>query len=627
MLIDKQAQFFATVPEKMADQAPIKLQLPGQDLDTFDLFELSAEGAHRWVQELPVANPRRSVQQLQQALKQLNRLQLAPGTRFTLLEAMRASILLATSGLSRKILNQPLALPEEARQTAQITDELFGHAATGYALATVHTIQQRDTVRDVNPARLVCEALHRAISFNGQKILQSFLLYQPIELQGWLSLHQLFALGERQQLANLPVVDPLVGDTSIAATYLQPLLLACCKPNQLRQSDIAGIYRGLRDWGGLARIDDPATGKGLFLIDLNSDQPPFYSELFGGAPGAHCRFLDTSALVDKLEKLQKLDKQGDSSGLVFDQDTRIASNLLEHLVTALGTVSKRNFGRSEAGNKLWVGIGLSNAHYHLAGGVLFEDLLTGVEQMDSFAEAVIPNRFMLPQESRDIWGQANPEEDYDRSAIPADDDPLAHQVSVDAATYAVLEHQTAEVDPEARYPAYPARSINASPGGYCLEWEASLPADIRIGDVSCVREDGATEWVVSVIRWISQMPGSQALMGVELLSPRAMPYGAKVRQKDGTESEAMRVLLLPEIKLVGQPHTLITPRSGFRERQKITLVREGEEFLVQLLRQVGATSTYLQFDFRYIKQLDSSNVATTSETPSFLRPSSIWDEI
>ncbi|MEH6608410.1 MAG: GTPase [Halioglobus sp.] len=612
----------------MAEIAPIKLQLPDQDLEKFEFFELTAEAAHRWIQELPGANARQSVQQLQQVISQLNRLKLSPGVRFNLLEAMRATILVATSGLSRNILNQPLALPEEARQLAQMADTLFGLAGTGYALAAVHTIQQRDTVRDVNPARLVCEALHRAISFNSRKILQSYQLYQPIELQGWLSLHQLYALAERQQLAHLPIIDPLVGDTSITATYLQPLLMACCKPNQLRQSDIAGVYRGLREWSELARIDDPATGKGLFLIDLNSDQPPFYSELFANHPGAQCRYVDTEALVANLNKLRRQDKQGGNKGISFDKDTHIPSNLLDHLIGSMGAVSKRNFSRSELGNKLWIGVGLSNVHFHLAGGVIFENLLHGASYTGSVGEDVISNQFMVPQQSRDLWGQANPEEDYDRSEIPGDNDsPLAHEVSVDASTYAVLEHQEADTGPDILYPAHPARSVNASPGGYCLEWEAALPRDIKIGDLTCVREDNSKEWVVSVIRWISQIQGSQPLMGVELLSPRAIPYGAKVRQKDGSESQPMRALLLPEIKLVGQPHTLITPRSGFKERQKITLLRDGEEFLVQLQRQVAATSTYLQFDFRYIKQLETVKAEQSGSTLAATSFNSVWDKL
>ena len=106
-----------------------------------------------------------------------------------------------------------------------------------------------------------------------------------------------------------------------------------------------------------------------------------------------------------------------------------------------------------------------------------------------------------------------------------------------------------------------------------------------------------------------------------------MPYGARIQQKVGDEAEPMRVLLLPEIKLVGQPHTLITPRSGFKEKQKITLLREGEKFLVQLLRLVSATSTYNQFDFRYIKQLDETEQPKTTGSLSESSFNSMWDKI
>ena len=116
-------------------------------------------------------------------------------------------------------------------------------------------------------------------------------------------------------------------------------------------------------------------------------------------------------------------------------------------------------------------------------------------------------------------------------------------------------------------------------------------------------------------------------MGIELLSPRAMPYGAKVRHKDGSESQPMRILLLPEIKLVGQPHTLITPRTGFKERQKISLLRDGEEFLVQLQRQVAATSTYIRFDFRYIKQLETAKAEQSGSTHAATRFNSVWDKL
>jgi len=88
----------------------------------------------------------------------------------------------------------------------------------------------------------------------------------------------------------------------------------------------------------------------------------------------------------------------------------------------------------------------------------------------------------------------------------------------------------------------------------------------------------------------------------------------------------MRVLLLPEIKLVGQPPTLITPRAGFRERQKIVLARHDEEFFIQLLRQVAITGAFMQFEFRYIKQLGEV-LAEDKSRPRDSAFDSLWTNI
>ena len=378
------------------------------------------------------------------------------------------------------------------------------------------------------------------------------------------------------------------------------------------------------------RVDDPATGKGLYLIDLNTDQPPFYAALLGDSPGASCRYLDTEPLVAHLEQLKQVDKAEGRKGIVFDKDTRIPSNIIDQLINTLGTMSLRNFSRNRAGSKLWLGVGLSNAHYHLAGELTFEQLLYGDEYIPPPADRIETNVFMQPQKQRDSWSEANPEEDYERedTAETGGSSSADVPVEVDDETYAVLENQDLLADePVDRYPIHPVQAINASPGGYCVEWEGELPKGIRSGDLACVREDGARDWVVAVIRWVSQLEEAKPLMGVELLSPRAMPYGAQGKQHTGEDTNPLRVLLLPEIKLVGQPHTLITPRSGFKERQKITLVKEGEKFLVQLQRLVAATSTYNQFDFRYIKQLE--NNTETKASPSLTQSGfdSMWDKI
>jgi hypothetical protein len=584
----------------MSDNAPIKLRIPRQDLAECTLFRSSADAAQIWAKNLPIANTRLVVQKLRSAISELNRVELAPDVRFNIMEALRPSLHVALSTMSRRFLNQPLIMPEEPRQMAELADQLYSLATTGYTIVAVHTLQQRDQIYRANPARLLCEAIHRALNFTGKKMLQTFQLHQPIAVNGWLELNQLYAIAERQQVADLPVVDKHDGNRTITTIYLQSLMLGCCKPNQLRQSDLAAVYRGLQEWRELIQLSSCDTGPGLFQVDLGSDQPAMYASGNDNNNTAHCRKIDTRKLVSHLKKLKERGGQSVRAAIRFDKDTSLPPNMLDHLINALGTRSTRNFSRTLSGEMLGVSIGLSSTHYHMAGRKTFEQVLYGMEYVSPAAERTVANRFLEKPEARDNWEQANPHDDHTE-----DEQHKYHGELVDDPDLALLEsHESIELPPEERYRIYPVHLVDASPGGYCMEWSVELPPGARTGDIIGIRESGRSEWVIAVIRWVSQIRDAKSLIGVELLSPKAMPYGARIQQKTGVEAPLRRVLLLPEIKLVGQPHTLITPRAGFKERQKVTLLREGEEFLVQLLRQISATGNFSQFDFRYIKHLE-----------------------
>ena len=584
----------------MSRDAPVKLRVPRQDLQQLDAFQLSVQAAQDWAQGLPVTNARQVAQQLQGALGQLNRIEMRPELRFGITEALRPSLLVATASLSKRFLKQPLVMPEEPRQLAQLTDTLYSLAATAYTITAIQAMQQRDSIREVNPARLVCESIHRAIRFSGLKLLQTFQLYRPVELYGWLDLHQLYALAERQQLAAIPVTDKPDGDSTINAAYLQALLLGCCKPNQLRQADLAAIYRGLRDWSTLLEVSEEKVGESLFLVNLDSDHPPLYSSLYREPPGSRTRYIDTMPLIERLEQLAATNEK---QGVVFDRDTVVSHSLLKQLINSLGKMSMRNFSRKRSSKTLWITVGFSACHYHLGDERDFEQLLHGDEYLPSPADRFPDNPFLTDSAGRDQWQKANPEQDFEHTELAAGESELAHHIQVDEKTRAILQGEDDADLPDREYPVHRAAIFDASPGGYCLEWTSELPANIRTGDIACVREDEAARWAIAVVRWLSHQENHRSLVGLELISPDAEPYGARMQSKRGEETEPLRALLLPEIKLVGQPPTLILPRTGFRERQKITLCRAGEEFFVQLVRQTAVTGSFVQFEFRRIKQL------------------------
>ncbi len=576
----------------MSTNEPIKLRIPRQDLSEFVMFGLTPEQATSWAETLPMANPAQVAQQLRAAIGDLNRVDLKPDMRFDILEALRPTLHSALQTLSKYYLNQPIVLPEEPRKAAKLTQTLYEQVTTAYTIVAIQTIQRRQQLSGTNPAKLVCMALHRAITTASMKMLVAYQLYQPVEINAWIELHQLFLLAERQKLSSQLVTDEIAGDGSITDTYLRVLLLGSCKPNQLRQRDLSGVFKGLREWVKHTELSETSDKEGLFLVDFSSDHPPIYTSLYSEIPGTNCRVIDTDDLVSHLTQLRQ--ETGDQS-IVFDKDNVVSPNVLEHVITSWGVMSKRNFARAPAQEKLWVSVGLSNTHFYVSGGVNFESLVSSqyAHLLDNRGDAELKTDDAI--EEKELW---------DRVFEGKGDELPLEQVE-----FHIREAgHPANTDTKERHPVFPVRMSNVSPGGYCLEWSADIPSHIKTGDAIAVREADSSTWSIAVIRWVSQLKDQTTLLGVELLSPRATPYGARVQHKTGEDGDLMRALLLPEIKLVGQPNTLVTPRVGFKERQKVTLIRGGQESYIQLFKKVSSTAAYNQFEFRYIQQLD--DVAT-----------------
>ncbi|MDX1736061.1 MAG: hypothetical protein R3228_16920, partial [Halioglobus sp.] len=325
----------------MTGGTKIRLTIPRQDLSAPSQFHATPEAAAAWAQALPVAHTEPVAQRLATALAELNRVKVSPESRYQILECLRPGLDLALANLHKKYLNQPLVIPREPAATAALAEKLLASACTAYTIVAVQAIRQKDAIRDINPARLACQALQRALVFAGLRVLKAFQLYRPLPIHGWQALHQLYALGESQQLLDLPVQYSRSAETTIRATYLQAIVLGCCKPNKLRQGDLDSIYLALRDLSGLVAIG--AQGDGLFIVNLDSDQPPLYSQLLPESPELEIRAIDTGALVERLRAIRVGQQDGEAlPGTLED----VPGHLLDHLIDALGSMSLRNFSRT-----------------------------------------------------------------------------------------------------------------------------------------------------------------------------------------------------------------------------------------------------------------------------------------
>lgn len=601
------------------------LRLPEQDLEQCKLFDPTVEAVGAWIDELPLGSPSRAGSLLRTALSELNRVDLAPNLRFDLLEALRAPVRTVIKYLEKTCLNQPIVLDEDVQLQADIITDLYALIGAGYALVAVGTIRGEAMTEDLNPARLAGVALHRAVVDTGNRIRFAYLLYQPIDLNVWATLHQLYALAERQQLAGLPVDDALrARHSTIAQEYTPPLLLACSKPNQLRQHDIKGAYRGYQEWCAYVDLQDPDLGEGLFAVDMQTDQAPLFSELLVRRGNAQFRFINTKRLVRHLEELRQARSAQGVRVIEFDRETRMDTNLLEHMIKSLSEISQRNFARQPSRTGLHIATGLSDVHYFVAGERTIDEVIYGDGHVESVAERARTNPFVAKERSGDKWHEANPDEDMDEDIVSHEESAVP--VDLDAPTRAVLEHDPLAEQPM-RYLVHSVKTMNSSAGGYCVEWEEP-PQDVFIGDVVCVRETDSHEgdWTIAVIRWISQIKDAPTLLGLELISPRGTAYAARIKMPSGEYTRPIRVLLLPEITLVGQAHTLIVPRLVFKEGQRVTLTRNEDGFLVKLKHQVASTGYFSQMDFDYLRQLDDDIAASAGEAPEEIFDS-VWSEL
>lgn len=601
------------------------LRLPQQDLEACSLFESNPDSVAGWVDDLPLGSPHKAGAQLRTAISELNRVPLSSFERFQLLELIRVPTHSVVAALTRTCLNQPIVLDDDTQLQADLIVDLCSLTATGYTLAAVETIQGNESKGDVNPAKLACESLHRAMVYSGQRILLAYLLYQPVELNCWAGIHQLYALTERQQLARLPVDDPLRGmRSSVVQEYLPPLLLACARPNQLRQHDIAGAYRAFQEWRDLIELQDPELGSGLFAVDMQSDQPPAFAELLVRRGTAQFRYINTKPLINHLEDMKHTRGTQGLRVIEFDRETRLDTNLIEHLIKSLGEISQRNFARQRSRTTLFIAAGLSNVHYYVAGELSLDEVFHGEGYVPSAEENANANPFLVAASHGDQWQEANPEADVGEHGTEEENEI---GVEVDRITRAAIEQDQTAQRP-IRHVVYSVRTTNTSPGGYCVEW-SDPPDGIHIGDVVCVREADheQTDWSIAVVRWVSQVKNAPTLLGLELISPRGSAYAAQIKMPNGEHSKPIRVLLLPEIPLVGQAHTLVVPRMVFKEGQRITLTRSEDAFLVKLKRQVSSTGYFSQMDFEYIRQLEDDSESSKREKLPTSNFDSIWSEI
>ena len=465
---------------------------------------------------------------------------------------------------------------------AQLADTLHHQLAIGHTIVTAHaaTLKQHDELKQAD--RILTCSIHRALGEYGINLLRRNQLYQSAPQGYWQQIHRFYQLAEQQGLLNAEQTDTEIGDCTIAEAYKRVLLLGCCKPNQLLQSHFSNMLQIFTQW--VDKVSLTADNAALLAIDLEADHAPSYAEQL--QPGPSLVYLDLSAVV---AELQTLSEQVDKLGLVTVSSFSISSGLLQHLIHCWSVQQQRKTKRFEADSPIDLCMGLSATHHFISGELSFEALLSD-RKVRNFSMD-LDNPFLKANtgaiRKKDLWDSP-----YEANVGTID-------VSLESIQYGSSPKDKGQKtsQPTEKYQHHEASTLNFSATGYCVEWPREVPVQIKPGEIVGLREAKTQQWSIAVIRWAEHQPEEAPQLGLELICPSGAPYGGRILHKKGDDTQYIRVLVLPEVPLLQQPYTLLTPKVPFKEGQKVVLNQQGRELTILLEKKLNATGNYCQFTF------------------------------
>ena len=569
----------------MDQSLAIRITAPDAELNALSFCDPDPISLADWVGSLPMANTADTATQIRQATFEIARLLVDFPTRMDLLESLRPTL----HYLCARLDQTATSTNNHGDAIARLTQRLQTNLCSGYKAVILAAL---DEAQDRKVLETISLAIHRAISDLSRSLLRTLQFYVDPADRLWLELNQLYLLAEKLGVEEASWADQenhSQPETTIREAYLRPILLALSKPNQLRHRQLSMVFNALELWAPSVRLGRP-DGSALFCVDLDCEQGPRYERMMNEPAEPRC--LHTEDLVLELEAFTKdLDGQ-------LPMPEKFPPELVAHLAESWGAMRARVFRRAPAASVMKVCVGIRAAHYFLSGAVDFSEQLDQTEaqlyqEVNPFVETdAVPISSNNLSEIKDVWDDA-----FDlRVRIPVNPNISNPERVLLSGTAAKGEPVR---DNRGSYHFYDTTSMDTSPGGYRIRWNEPLPSNVQTGEMVAVRDENDPRWCIAVVRWIRQ-DGEGTSMGVELLSPRAIPVAARVINKKGGPTDYARVFLLPALEPIGQPATLVTPPVPFHTGQKINVRRQGIQTTAQLGQCTLKTESFNQFTFRML---------------------------
>ncbi len=521
-------------------------------------MELQPPKVKKWIEDLPLLNIAETSRKLLSTLSIHNRVEFDDALRLQLLELFRYPVNEISLELAKQYIGQPLPLPEKYKAVAEQNRQLQLEMANGYKRLVLN---RADKPGDNKELALTAVTVQRAIRCLTDVLAVSYQTYSPYPPETWKEIHALHAHAEKLKLDEMEIEDPLnkaLPRSSVNHAYKQALLLDFSDPYHLPPRMVDRVHHYLDRWASLAQLSDVAPTYNptcQFLIDREQDRAGVvYSA--DAASNRHMpsyRLLNTVELARLAHTQLTLFKNGQPpppEGLRENFFQESGQELFKRIIGAWGVNPQRNFRRSHRdGHQVDIAVGLDAINYWINGGKKF----------------VVSSNFVGPMPQRTQLG--------------IDDKKPA------VARMAEREYSTWDVADE-------------SAGGLALSKNGQIRVPVHVGDLVITRPPGiGSAWGVGVIRWVKSPGSSSVEIGIQHLAPGAEPAVIKTVSEKKIESDFLPALLLPEIKPLKQPQTLIVQRGICKPGVEIFMDNGYRLHRIAPTRIIEASHSFEQFSF------------------------------
>lgn len=594
------------------------LQIPRQSAAKADSILLDAKETENWFESLPMANIGETARQIYSTLVDFNRTEIPDLLRAKTVEKFRPPVEYITSNLQRHYVDVGLPLTTKGWKTAALARELQKELAISYKIIVERLIGGDSAQFD---RRLLVIALHRALHYLGEALLQHALVYIAWPHGIWREINAIYAYASQNRIHQIPVkADESGGSvkhTSIEDLFKALMLFASATPHRLRQSHARLLFANLAEWVSYTTIldeDDGGTSLGRFNVDLWSDSAPMHNALRTPMPGKRMAILDVRTLLKKLRSDFE-QAPWDSRSAIQSGKQVVTRPLLRLLIMAWSRPPDRRYVRTKLNFDLQVVAGLHAIHGNLRADderpfAPTSAAVFTLEENDS-AEARARAKINWTPGSLDNVSISPLDSDFVSDSLFSDSQAAQHgrrpesRASLAEFGKKTEKSENAEKDADNDGRRHSVTTVNESAGGYCIRWKGEDIPKVKIGELIGVESPAdRRKYGLGVVRWMHQHSDQDLDLGLEIVSTRC--EAGEVREseqgKPRSHAPAYKCLVINDTDpATNATASLVMSAMSLQNGSEATLTLGEKEQPIRLTRLVEFSSAFARYQFELVK--------------------------